>query len=393
LKRQTGASRAWGARRALIVLQTALSLALLAGAGLMISSLERLMTEATGFQAENTLFASPDLLNAGVDREQQPRAYRNMLSEVRALPNVVAAAWTRTIPLSGGLSNSTVDVKERPDLDKDKRWVFVHLITDGYFATMGMPLLAGSDLPPVESGRDNVCVVSEKVAEKFFGSPQQALGGHLKGGDNDWAEVVGVVADAKYTNVREPSPPTVYFPLHGGRNLAVRYAGPQEPLIASLHRIFEKEAGRLPFTQFQTVEGNIFESLGAERLLTWLLGGFAAFALLITATGLSGLLSYAVEQRRKEIGIRMALGATPGRIRRDIRLQGLAMTFVGLLAGAGLSFALRRSLDAYLFGVAPADLMVWAAGVVVLLCAALGATTIPASRAVRINPVAMLREE
>jgi ABC-type antimicrobial peptide transport system permease subunit len=128
-------------------------------------------------------------------------------------------------------------------------------------------------------------------------------------------------------------------------------------------------------------------------LLTWLLAGFAAFALLITTTGLSGLLSYSVEQRRKEFGIRMALGATPGRIRRDIQSQGLSLTFVGLLAGVALSYALRRSLDAYLFGVAPADLMVWAAGIGVLLCAALAATTIPASRAVRINPVAMLREE
>jgi predicted permease len=393
LKRQTGASRGWGARRALIVLQTALSMALLAGAGLMISSLHKLITESTGFKAEHCLFATPDLLNAGIDRERLPRAYQNLLSEARALPNVVAAAWTRTIPLTGGLSNSTVEVKERPDLDQDQRWVFVHLVTDEYFSAMGIPLLAGSDLPPVESGRDNVCVISEKLAEKFFGSPQQALGQHLKGGDHEWAEVVGVVADAKYQNIREASPPTVYFPLHGGPNLAVRYTGPQETVVASLQHVFEREAGRLPFTQFQTVEGNIFESLGAERLLTWLLGGFAAFALLITATGLSGLLSYAVEQRRKELGIRMALGATPGRIRREIQFQGLALALVGLLAGAALSYALRRSLDAYLFGVAPADWMVWAVGIAILGSAALAATTIPASRALRINPVTMLRDE
>jgi predicted permease len=393
LKRQTGASRAWGARRALIVLQTALSVALLAGAGLMIASLERLMKEATGFQAENTLFATPDLLNAGIDRERLPRAYQNLLAEVRALPNVIAAAWVGTVPLTGGLSNSTMEVKERPDLDQDQRWVFVHAVTDGYFSTMGIPLLAGSDLPLVESGRDNVCVVSEKLAEKFFGSPQQALGGHLKSGDHVWAEVVGVVADAKYANIREAAPPTVYFPVPGRPNLAVRYAGPQEPLIASLHRIFEKEAGRLPFTQFQTVEGNILESLGTERLLTWLLGGFAAFALLITATGLSGLLSFAVEQRRKELGIRIALGATASRIRREIQFQGLMLTLVGLLAGVALSYALRRSLDAYLFGVAAADLEVWVAGVAVLLMAALSATAIPARRAARIDPMVMLREE
>jgi ABC-type antimicrobial peptide transport system permease subunit len=141
------------------------------------------------------------------------------------------------------------------------------------------------------------------------------------------------------------------------------------------------------------VEGNILESLGTERLLTWLLGGFAAFALLITATGLSGLLSYAVEQRRKELGIRIALGATASRIRREIQFQGLMLTLVGLLAGVALSYALRRSLDAYLFGVAAADLEVWVAGVAVLLMAALSATAIPARRAARIDPMVMLREE
>lgn len=393
LKAQRGTLRSWRTRRALIVLQTALSLTLLAGAGLMVLSLHGLMAEPTGFEAENTLFATPDLLNAGVTRERMPRARAGLLSEVRGLPNVVSAAWTRMIPLTGGLQTSTVEVQGRPDLEKDQRWVFLHQVTDGYFSAMGIPLLAGSDLPPVESGRTNICAISENAATKFFGGPQQALGQHLKRGENEWVEIIGVVGDAKYQSIREGTPPTVYFPSRGEMNLAVRYQGPKEPLIASLQRIFEKEAGRVPFTQIQTVRGNVAESLGSERLLAWLLGGFAVFALLITATGLSGLLSYAVEQRRKELGIRMALGATASRIRRDIQFQGLALTFVGLFAGAALSYVLRRSLDAYLFGVAAADLIVWAAGIAVLLSAALAATTIPAWRAARINPVTMLREE
>jgi predicted permease len=393
LKGQKAALRSWGARRALIVLQTALSLTLLAGAGLMMSSLQRLLAEPTGFATEDLLLATPDLLNAGISRERLPQAYRNLLSEARALPNVVAAAWTGVVPLTGGLQSATVEVQGRADLDQQQRWVFLHRVSDHYFSAMGIPLLAGSDLPPIESGRVNVCVISDSAAKKFFGSPPQALGQRLKRGDNEWDEVVGVVADAKYQSIREARPPTVYLPNSGGMNLAVRYRGSQQPLIASLQRAFEKEAGRLPFTQIQTLRGNLAESLGAERLLAWLLGGFAVFALLITATGLSGLLSYAVEQRRKELGIRMALGATPARIRRDIQWQGLGLTFAGLVAGAGLSYALRRSLDAYLFGVGSADLVVWAAGVGVLLAAALAATAMPARRAVRINPVAMLREE
>ncbi len=397
LKKRSGGSASISFRRGLIVLQTALSLTLMGGAGLMLASLHGLVEQNTGFQVENSAWLSPDLFNAGINRERIPRAYISLLAAIREQPNVVSAAWTSTIPLSGAFANQSVEIAGRSDLSADQRTVFRHQISDGYFTATGIPLLAGTDLPPAGSPRAGVCLISENAARRFFGSPQEAIGQRLKPGKT-WLEVTGVVGDAKYQNIREAPPPTMYLPywsdkVEPGMSLAIRYRGSFEAVFSSLQYLFQKEAGRLPFTEVHTVRGNINQSLSPERLLTWLLGGFAVFAVLISVIGLSGLLSYSVEQRRKDLGIRMALGATPRRIRREIQLQGLALTGAGLLFGIALSYALRRSLDAYLYGVTPTDPMIWAAGIFTLLLAGVGATALPASRAARVDPVTMLRDE
>jgi putative ABC transport system permease protein len=397
LRRHSGASPALRFRGFLIVLQTALSLTLVAGAGLMLTSLQSLLQESSGFQSDGSLFLTPDLYNAGISRERMPRAYQTLLDDVRSQSNIAAAAWTKFTPLSGSLSTFTVDVPGRTDLNREQRTVFTHRVSDGYFAALGIPLLAGVDLPPVNSPKKDVCVLSEGAARRFFGSPEQAIGQRLTS-RADTFEIIGVVGDSKYQNIREAVPLTLYQPywrgsIGLGMTMAVRYLGHREAVVQGLQRLFQKEAGRLPFTQVRSVRENISNSLSAERLLAWLLAGFAGFGLLISATGLWGLLSYSVEQRRKELGIRLALGATPGRIRRAIRYQGLALTGIGLVCGVLLSYGLRRSLDAYLFGVAPTDPRIWAAGIVTLLMAAIGATALPAWRAARVDPVAMLREE
>jgi predicted permease len=395
LKANRGGSRFLGFRRGLIVLQTALCVLLLGGAGLMVTSVRALLTAPTGFLAEKSIFVTPDLVNAGISCERLPRAYERLLEEVRQQPNVISAALTSILPLSGGLGTRTLRVPGRPDLSMDERTVFVHAISDGYFATLGIPLIAGSDLPPVGSRRGSVCVLSESAAQRFFGYPQAAIGQSID--ERDHTEVIGVVGDAKYTNIRESAPPTLYeaYGRIGPRSLtlAVRYRGSEESVISSLQFLFRREAGRLPYMQVHTVQGNIADSLGSERLLTWLLAGFAGFALLISATGLAGLLSYMVEQRRKDLGIRMALGATPGRIRREMQSQGLGLTGIGLLCGIVLSYLLRRSLDAFLFGTREANPLIWAAAVLTLVAAAFAATTIPARKAARVDPLAMLREQ
>ncbi len=395
LKKRSGGSRSLSFRRSLIVLQTALSLTLLGGAGLMLASLRGLVEQRTGFQAENLVWMAPDLFNAGITREHIPQAYRTLLSEMREQPNIIAAAWTNRRPLTGAFAGSRIEVAGRPDLDKSDRMVFFYEVTDGYFAAAGIPILVGADFPPMGSKRTDVCLISANAAIQFFGSPQDAIGRRLKTGDV-WREIIGVVGDAKYQNIREAAPLTMYLPADKagpGMTLVVRYRGPMEAAASSLRYLVQKEAGRVPFIEMATIPGIINQSLSQERLLAWLLGGFAGFAVLISVIGIFGLLSYSVEQRRKELGIRIALGATPRRIRREIQTQGVLLTAAGLLTGLALSYALRKSLDAFLYGVAPTNPLIWAVGIGALLLAGFAATALPASRAARVDPLSMLRDE
>jgi len=392
LQKRSGGSRSLAFRRSLIVLQTAFSLALLGGAGLMLTSLRALVEQDMGFQVENSAELMPDLLNAGISRERMPRAYATLLAAIREQPNVVAAAWNL---VSRGIADNLVDVPGRPDLPQAQRLVYYGRVSNEYFSATGIPILAGTDLP-LAGSRTDLCLISANAALKFFESPQGAVGQRLKLGGKTF-QIVGVVGDAKFGDIRDAAPMVVYAPYGSnppaGLRMAIRYRGPFQPVLSSLEWLFQKEAGRRPWIEVRTIRDDTLQALAPERLLTWLLTGFAAFAVLISVIGLFGLLSYSVEQRRKEFGIRVALGASPARIRWEVQFQGISLTAAGLLLGIALSLALRRSLDAYLYHVAATDPMIWTAGIAALLLTGLAASAFPASRAARIDPIAMLRDE
>ena len=388
-------------RAALIVLQTALSLTLAASAGMMLASLRGLMDEDTGLDQRRSVFLSPDLLNAGISRERMAHAYENILGQMRAQPEIEAAGLTNTIPLSGSLTSYSVDVEGRADLQVAQRDVFSMLVSEGYLASAGIAIRAGSDLQPFTSARPHVAVISETAARRFFGSPEASIGRRLRPAkEQEWLEIVGVAADSKYHNVREPHPPAMYRPywsshVRPGWSFAVRRrerAGTSAAITAAT-RVLEREAGRRPFIEVRTIEGLLAGMVATERLLAWLLTAMAGLALLISATGLAGLLSYLVEQRRKEFGIRLALGATAPHVRGLIIRYGLLLTGTGVALGAVLSYPLRRALNSFLFGISPADPRIWLAGGAMLISAALLASAAPAWRAARIDPVRMLRND
>ncbi|MCX6599856.1 MAG: ADOP family duplicated permease [Acidobacteria bacterium] len=400
MRSSTGSIGAGRLRAGMIVLQTALTFMLLGGSALMLKSVQRLVHQATGFDAQATVLLTPDLFNAGISRPAHDRAYGSILEQARQLPGVTAAAWTGMAPLGPQAQMITIDVPGHMHVPSKDRMVFLHSVTDGYFETLGIPLLAGREFPAASSGRRWMCVMSEDVARRYYSSPTAAIGQFIGlPNDKEPIEVVGVVAATKYTNVREASPPTVYFPswMNGlqspGMTLAVRHAGAREPLVAALQAIFRKEAGRMPYVKVTTVEGNVRESVKIERLLSSLLAGFAGFGLLISATGIAGLLAYAVQQRRREIGIRLALGSAPEAIRWRFQAQALLLATLGLLCGAGLSYTLRRVMDSYLYQVGATDPAIWSTVAVVLLATAFAAASIPAWRASRINPMEALRPE
>lgn len=385
-------------RGGLIVMQVAFSVVLLAGAGLVLSSLRALLGEDTGFRAGQTVFVTPDLYNAGVPAERMERTYAGILDEVRRQPGVLAAAWSLHVPLTGGLQAFTIEVPGGAAIPPMERMVLSHQVTDGYFGALGIPLVAGRDLPRHGTAGPNACAVSDNVARKFFQSAAGAIAQRIKPGNLEWCEIVGVAADTKYQHIREPRPLTVYTsywdqPTTLGMTLVVRSAGAREPLMAALRGMFRDAAGRMPFVQVRTIEENLNSSVATERTMGMLLGGFAAFGVLLCSTGIAGLIGFSVQLRRREIGIRVALGATPSRIERQFEKHGAALAGAGIALGLLLSFWLRRAVDAWLFRVEKTDPVIWFAVVAVLLVCALAAAAIPARRAARLEPMQVLRVE
>lgn len=385
-------------RSGLVVVQIGVSLALLGGSGLLIASLRSVFREATGFDAAHTVFITPDLFNAGLGRERMPQAYANVLDEMRRLPGVRGAAWTMHVPLTGGLQAFTIELPDSPGVPARERMAFAHQVTDGYFAAGGIPIIAGKDFPPRGSASPKGSIVSRNLAVKFFGSAEAALGRRLKPGGLDWTEIIGVAADAKFQDVREPAPPTVYTSYWDqkttlGMTLVINHTGPANPLVSAANALFRRQCGRTPFTKVATLAGNISQTLATERLLTGLLTAFAVFALLISATGIAGLLGYTVELKRREIGVRVALGATPRTIAAGIERHAMLLVLPGLALGAALGWPLRRAIEAHLYGVRAGDPAVWiAACALTLLCAA-AAGAMPAWRAARADPMSVLRVE
>jgi putative ABC transport system permease protein len=214
-------------------------------------------------------------------------------------------------------------------------------------------------------------------------------------------EVIGVSGDAKYMHLREPAPPTIYTPYWNedvgpGMTLVVRSADNNNSgtaTTAAVHQLFRQEAGRMPYVRTETADTLRAATTRQEHALTWLLGGLAALALIISATGITGLLAYTIQQRRKEIGVRMALGETPASIQRALIARAMSWVAAGLLLGAAATWPLRNILDSFLFRSSAADAGVWAATLLLLLLTTSAAAYFPALRASRTKLMDALRSD
>lgn len=381
-----------GLRAGLLVGQIALTLALAGGAGLLGASLRELLREKTGFTARETLFLHPDFFNAGMKVEDASRVYARVLDAVRAMPGVEGAAWTMQAPLGPSLQAFTVDYRGRAEGSPKERMVYAHLVSDGYFAAMEVPLVAGREFPGAYAKQAPEAILSENLARKVFGSAAKAIGQELRRDGGEWLRVVGVARDVKYTNIREAEPPTLYLntweqKMALGLTLAIRGRVEAKPVM----ELFAKEAGKKPFLAESSLATNVSESVRKERVMAVLLGSFATFAVLISVTGVVGLFSYAVALRRKEIAIRMALGARMESVAARFAKQGVALAMAGVVGGGLLCFWGRQALDAYLYRVSAGNVWVWAAAVGLLLALAALASWMPAWRAAKVDPMGVLK--
>jgi predicted permease len=382
-------------RYGLVVLQVALCTFLLAAASLLIRTLERLARMDPGFDADRVVTFSIDPTMRHYSAEQSRDLIDRLTERVQALAGVERAATaSRGLMRGTGMKMTIVLPGQQPGPGDDLN-TSTNSVSPGYFSTMGMHFVAGRDYTGAEPAGVSPAprIVNEAFVRHFF--PGLDPIGRVFGAKSNF-QVVGVVNDAKYRSLREPVPPTMYglwrpegldFILH------VRTRVKPESLIAPVDEIMRGLDPELPIYEIKTLAEEVRTSLWSERLIAALASLFAGLAALLAAVGIYGLLSYAIAQRTREIGIRMALGARAANILSLISTRMMAMVVSGIAAGIGASLAASPWIGHLLYGVAPSDAgALSAAGIFVILVAAV-AGAIPATRAIRVEPSVALRQE
>jgi putative ABC transport system permease protein len=406
--RLTDSAAAWRVRGALVAVNVAMAALLLVGSGLLVRSLTGLLAVAPGLDPSGALtmriWATGERFRAGETEEQIAAAvafYDEILRRARALPGVTAAAGVTTLPLGGGVDGYGFHVQGRPSANPEAapsadRFV----VTPGYFDAVRMPLVRGRFLDERDAqGRAPVVVVNRTVAMELFAG-EDPIGRRVSLGPPDAAPrtIVGVVGDVRHHGLDAPVGYQVYVPqaqwawAETLMTLVIRAQGDLESLAAPMRAIVREVDAAQPLTDVRPYADVVAESTGARRFAAGLLTAFAAAAVVMAVVGLYGALGVVVGQRRREIGVRIALGARAGSIRRLVLAQGFVPVAAGLTAGliaAALSTGALRSM---LYGVEPLDPATFAGAVVALVAGALAACLVPARRASRIDPASTLRE-
>jgi predicted permease len=399
--------------RGLVVVQVALSLLLLVGAGLFVRTLLNLQRVDTGFNTQNLLLFDVEPGLIGYKDEKLRQIYGQISERLEAVPGVQAVTFSRMALLSQSSHTSSVFLREALNATPDSEgriapsgeaWRLI--VRENFLQSIGIPLLAGRTLGPQDdTNTPKVVVVNQTFANKFF--PNQSPIGKRFTYDPkkaDELEIVGVCKDAKYTSQRDDTPPTIYSSYRQERPLTngtfeVRTTGDPSATIASVRNVVREIEPNLPVTNVKSQVEQADETLRMERLFAKLLTLFALLAQQLAAIGLFGVLAYAVSQRTHEIGIRMALGADRASVLKMIVKQGMVLVVLGVIIGLIGAYVLTKYLESWislskmLFGVKVSDPLTYAVIAVLLTLVALIACYIPARRATKVDPLVALRYE
>ena len=395
--------------RFLIADQIALSLALLVAASLFGRTLRNLQNVDLGFQRENIAIFEIDPASVGYSGQSLRTFYDQFLERTRTLSGVRTAALTGMTPISNHVRGIMVSTKEF----QTPLAIYSNPVSSGYFATLGIPLLAGRDFrredEPVVTPRgwgkedaSRICIMDQSLARQQFGTVN-AVGRRFCNPGSDCSgdkgiEVIGVVKDVHYGEITHPDPlGTIYEPSWSNgadaRWLAVRFAGSAGPVIAGIRRVLQDQDPNVPLLHVRVMEEYINNRLAHERLVAYLSSFFGILALGLASLGLFGVLACVVTQRTREIGIRMALGARRGDVVRMILRFSLVPVVAGLVIGVAVAFSWGLFLGSLMYGVDSFDLVSVSQSVAVLLAAALLAAALPARRATKVDPMVALRYE
>jgi putative ABC transport system permease protein len=388
-------------RNLLIVSEVALSLVLLAGAGLMIRSFFKLRNTNPGFDAHNVLTASLSLPSVRYSKDEQIASfYEKAIENVSHLPGVEAAAAIMPLPLSNNEMRTTFAIGGEPDPEPGHEPVAgARVITPNYFRAMGIPLIKGRSFTERDTADSpKVIIVNESLAHRFFAG-QEAIGRRLKLGMNDIdGEIVGIIGDVHGRGLDKPPVPEYYVPHSqvpmDSMSVVVRTTAKDPttllpPLTSAVQQI-DKD---LPLFQVNTIEKLVVDSMARQRFSMTLLGLFAFLALALAMVGIFSVMSFLVAQRTHEFGIRMALGAQTKDILGLVVRQGMVLVAVGVVIGLAASLAVTRVMSSMLFGVGARDPVTLIVVSLVLGLVALIACLVPARRATRVDPVVALRYE
>ena len=394
----TSAGRLLSLRSALILVQVALSLPLLVSAVLLVRSLQNLRARDTGFNNENVLFASVNPALNGYSNEETAAFFEDLLARTRALPGVKFASLATDTPVSGGWDQTSIVVEGYARREGERVNANFTYVSSDYFKALEIPLVAGRDFDDRDRiGAPLVLVVNEKLAKQYFGRTD-VVGQRIGLDDVPDRTIIGVVKDALYVNLREDVRRHIYVPITQekvliGLTLHVKTTAEPQAVAEQLRAELKAIDPHLPLYNIKTLRTEIDESLVQERLVTWLSAAFGALAVLLTALGLYGVLTFSVARRTREIGIRVALGAQRRDVFRLIMIRGVILVGVGVAVGLGASIAFSRLIGSLLFGVEPNNAMTLAAVSVGLIAVALLACFIPARRATKVDPMIALRYE
>lgn len=385
-------------RRALVIAEVALALVLLAGSGLMIRSLANLLDVHPGFDARNLLTLRLSIPAGEVAPDSMPGFYERLEAGIAALPGVQQVALGDCPPLSNACNGTIMTFPDRPQRATGNAMVGVHWVTPGWFGALRVPISRGRLFADTDRlGTPKVVLLNEEAARRYFPG-EDPIGKTVavyQGGFHTGAEVIGIVGDVRYGTIDSTARPDVYI-AYGQSRVArmmifVRSAGDASALAPSVREAIRQVAPRIPVYDVQTMSARAASATSQARFSAVLLGAFAAVALCLAVMGIYGVLSFAVAQRTREIGIRMALGADRGTVLSLVVREGTLLWGVGAAIGLVAAFGATRVLRGMLFGVATTDPWTYAAMIAVLGGAALLASLIPARRAAGVDPIVALR--
>ena len=395
----SGSIRSNRTRSLFVIAEVAICLVLLIGAGLMIKSFSRLLDVSPGFNPENVL--SMNVALSGSRYKEGPQVasfYQRSLARLSSLPGVQSAGATTLLPMAGGFGSRYFRIEGRPPQPAGQGFnANLNLATPGYFHTMNIPFIEGRDFDDRDVLKAPEAVIINRDMARRYWPDEDPIGKRLAVGDGPWRTVVGIVGDVKQAGLDIETRPEMFWPYYqmpvGFTTFVVRTSGDPQAMTSTVRGAMQEIDQDLPLYGIKTVNDVISESVAPRRLNMLLLGVFAGLALVLAAVGLYGVISYSVSQRTREIGIRMALGASHKSVLRLVVGQGMLLALIGVAIGVVASFFLTKFMATLLFGVSATDPLTFVAISVLLMGVSMVASLVPARRAMKVDPMVSLRYE